>query len=93
LLLELGLRAKTAVCVAFVDQALCVGLMPRKVCALMHDLFVPDEAEPLEALEYGARALVRAARFIGVFDAEQELATVLLHVQPIDECRPSAADV
>ena len=70
-----------------------VGLMPREVRALIHDVLVPAEAEPVEALEDRARALVGAARAVGVLDAQQELAAVVLGVEPVEERRAGAADV
>ena len=76
-LVELRLRAEAAIGRAVVEQALRVGAVALEVRALVHDLLVPDEAEPLEALEDGARALVGAARLVGVLDAEEELAAVL----------------
>ena len=40
-----------------------------------------------------AGALVGAARFVGVLDAEEELAAVLARVEPVEERRARAADV
>ena len=73
LLLQLRGRAEASVCPIRVQQALHVGLMALEVRALMHDLLVPIESEPLEALENGAGALLGAARLVGVLDAQQEL--------------------
>src|SRR2546425_9118356 len=61
--------------------------------ALIPDLFVPQQAEPLESIEDGARARFGAARPIGVLDAQQELAVVVLREQPIEKGSARAADV
>ena len=62
---------------AVVEQRRASALMALEIGALVHDLLVPLEAEPLETLEDRARALVGAARLVGVLDAEQELAAVV----------------
>jgi hypothetical protein len=59
----------------------------------VHDFFVPVEAKPLETFEDRARALVGAARLVGVLDAKQELAAKVPGVKPIEESGPGAADV
>src|SRR4029079_4987392 len=73
LFLELLGCAEAPIGAVGVQQALDVGLMALEVRSLMHDLLLPAQAEPLEALEDGARALFGAAYFIGVLDAQQEL--------------------
>jgi len=93
LLVELGLGTETSICFAGVEQAMDVGAMALEVRALVYDLFVPVQAEPLESLEDRAGARFGAARFIGVFDAKQELAAVMFDEQPVEERSASAADV
>ena len=70
-----------------------VGVVPLHVGPLVHDLFVPREAEPLEAIENGAGAFVRASGAIGVFDAQEEVAAELLCVQPVEQGSARAADM
>ena len=90
---ELGLGAEAAIRRAVVEQTLRVGAVTLEVRALEDDLPVPREAEPLEPLEDGARALVGAARLVGVLDAQQEHSVELSRVEPVEERRPRAADV
>src|SRR3954463_9541298 len=67
--------------------------MPLEVGALMHDLLVPMQPQPLESLEDGPRARLRAASLVGVLDAQQKLAAVVLDEEPVEERRASATDV
>ncbi len=67
--------------------------MPLEVRALIHDVLVPVEPEPLEPLEDRARALVGAARLVGVLDAQQELAAEMPDIEPVEERGARAADV
>src|SRR5689334_11393061 len=67
--------------------------MPCQVRALVDHFLVPREAEPLHALEDGAGAFVGAAGLVGVLDAEEELPTVSLDVEPVEERGSSATDV
>ena len=92
-LVELRRRAEAAIRGAAVEQALRVGAVALEVRALIDDLLVPRQAEPLESLEDRARALVGAARLVGVLDAEEELAAELLGVEPVEERGARAADV
>ncbi len=92
-LLELRRRAEAAVDGASVEQPLRVRLVSREIRALVRDLLVPGEAEPLESLEDRARAFVGAAGAIGVLDAEQERSAVLAREEPVVERRARTADV
>jgi hypothetical protein len=65
----------------------------REIRALVRDLLVPREAEPLESLEDRARAFVGAASAIGVLDAKQERSAVFAREEPVVKCRPRTADV
>ena len=91
----LGFRRRREITVrrAAVEQAVGIGVVPRHVGTLVHDLFVPREAEPLEPFENGAGAFVGAAGAIGVFDAQEEVAVELLRVQPVEEGCTRAADM
>ena len=93
LLVELRRGAEAAIGLAGVEQTARVGLVPREVRALKHDLLVPDEPEPLEPLEDRPRAFLGAARLVGVLDAQEELAAVFLGEEPVEERRSRAADV
>ena len=92
-LLELVRRAEASIGRVHAQQPRDVALMPLEVRALVDDVLVPIEAEPLEPLEDRAGALVGAARLVGVLDAQQELAAVLARVEPVEERRSRAADV
>src|SRR6266851_5436151 len=61
--------------------------------ALEHELLVPVEAQPGEAVEDHLRMLVGRARLVGVFDAQQELAALVAGVQPVEEGGAGASDV
>ena len=93
LLVELRRRAEAAKSLALAQETPRVALMAREIRALVRDVFVPLQAEPLEALEDGARARVGAAALVGVLDAQEELAAVLLDVEPVEERGARAADV
>jgi hypothetical protein len=75
------------------EQPARIGLMARQICALIDDAVVPVQSKPLQPVEDRAGALVGTPRFVGVFNAEQELAVELPGVQPVEECRARAADV
>ena len=92
-LIELGGRAEAPIHSAGVEQSLTICAMPREVRALIGDVLVPVETEPLHSLENRARALVGAAGAVGVLDAEQERSTMLAGEQPIVDRCASAADV
>ena len=92
-LIQLSRRAEAAIRGSALQQRARVRLMPRQIGALIDDLLVPEKAEPLEPLEDPARAFVGAARPIGILDAKQELTAVMLHEEPVDECRARHADV
>src|SRR5262249_57266362 len=92
-LVELGGRAEASIRGVGVLKPSYIGLMSRQVRALEHDVLVPTEAEPAESLEDRARALLGAASLVGVFDAQQELAAVVLDVQPVEERGAGAPDV
>ena len=91
--LRLCCRREVTVRGAAVEQPMRVGVVPLHVGPLVHDLFVPREAEPLEAIENGAGAFVRASGAIGVFDAQEEVAAELLRVQPVEQGSARAADM
>src|SRR5215208_788957 len=57
---ELRCRAEAAVRRSTVQERLDVCTMALQVRALVDHLFVPEESEPLEPLEDGSRAFVRA---------------------------------
>ena len=59
----------------------------------MNDILVPVQPQPLEAFEDRARALVGAARLVGVLDAQQELAAMLPSKEPVEERGARAAHV
>jgi len=55
-------------------------LVAREIRALVNDFLVPVETEPLETFEDRARAFIRAARLVGVLDAEEEDAAEMARV-------------
>jgi hypothetical protein len=70
-----------------------IALMSGESLGLIDHLVVPVETQPGETLEDGARTLVRAAGFVGILDAQQELSAVLSRVQPVEQRRARAAHV
>ena len=92
-LVQLGGGAKAAIGCTRLEKSPSVGLVPGQIRALVDDLPVPAETQPLETLKDRARAFVGAPRLVGVFDPEEELATEFLRVEPVIECRARAADV
>src|SRR5205823_4410067 len=92
-LLELRRRTEAAIRSAALEQPARIRLVALEVRALVDDLLVPRQAEPLESLEDRARALFRAARLVGVLDTEEELPAVVLHVQPVEQRGARAAYV
>ena len=92
-LVELRGRAEARVGFAGVHETLDVCPVPLEVRALVDDVFVPEQAQPLHALEDRARAFVGAARLVGVLDAQEELAAVVLDVQPIEQGRPRTTNM
>jgi len=67
--------------------------MLRKIRALMHDVLVPPQSEPLEPFVDTAGARVGAPGFIGVFDPQQKLTAVMLDEEPVEEGGARASDV
>src|SRR5439155_26373045 len=61
--------------------------------ALEHQLLVPVEAQPGEAVEDHLRVLVGGASLVGVLDAQQELAALVAGVQPVEQGGAGASDV
>ena len=55
--------------------------------------FVPENAEPAEAVEYGLQRLGAVAFGVGVVDAQDELPAHLPREEPIEERGADAADV
>jgi len=68
---------KTAIRAANLEEPLRIGLVALEIGALVYDAVVPVEAQPLQPIEDGARALVGAPCLIGVLDAEKELSANL----------------
>ena len=66
---------------------------PPEIRALIHDLLVPEQSEPFEALENPARALLGTARPIRVLDAQQKVPAIMLDEQPVEESGARDADV
>ena len=61
--------------------------------ALDHRCAIPGQAQPAEAIENVVGELLLAALPIGVFYAQQELATVVTGEQPVENRRAGRADV
>src|SRR6266567_2413148 len=55
--------------------------------------FVPIEAEPSQTSVNCRRCFFDLARFVRVFDAENEFAAVMPREEPVKKCRPRPADV
>src|SRR5207248_5288206 len=55
--------------------------------------FIPIESEPAQIVEHHRFRLARRSRLVGVFDANDERATVPLREKPVEDCRARAADV
>src|SRR5947209_13996921 len=60
---------------------------------LMHDIAVPIEAEPLQAVNDRGDRRVRRALAIGILDAQEHLAAGLLRIKPVEQSRARAADM
>src|SRR5262249_48460425 len=98
---EILLGAVAAVRRARRDQALDVGLVHRESLGLevrpvgpAHArAFVPVEAEPAHRVEDRLHAVLRAALAIGVFDAQDELATLLPGPEPVVQGAAGSPDV
>src|SRR5207237_524228 len=90
---QLFLRAIASVRLALRDQGLRVPVVRGQPLHLevgrvraSHDRsLVPIEPEPLEAVDDRLFALLRAARLVGVLDAEHERALVLPRPQPVEQ--------
>src|SRR6478672_2779234 len=67
--------------------------MPLKIRTLVHDFLVPLQTEPLESFVDRARACLGAAGAVGVFDAEEKLAAVVLREQPVEQSGARTTDV
>jgi hypothetical protein len=69
--------------------------MSLEICTLIDDVLVPVESEPLHSLEDCAGTLIRAADFVGVFDAKKEFAVVMPGIEPVEKrcTRPANVQV
>jgi hypothetical protein len=92
-LIQLFSCAEAAVRCAGLEHSVRVLLMTVEIRALVYDFFVPVETEPRHSVEDCARALVGAAHFVCVFDAEQKISAEVTCVEPVEECSACAADV
>jgi hypothetical protein len=67
--------------------------VPRGALELIGDLAIPVEAEPRQSVEDRLDRGLSGARAIGVLDAQQILAAMVLGEQPIEEGGTGAADM
>ncbi len=86
-------RALVHVGFAFGEESVGDFLVALHAGALEHELLVPVEAQPGEAVEDHLGVLVGRASLVGVFDAQQELAALVTGVQPVEKRGAGASDV
>ena len=87
-------RARVAVIgAAGGDEALGDLLVARGAGELVHGVAVPVDAEPGEAVEDRLDRGLGRALAVGVLDAQQHLAAVLLGEKPVEQRRARPADV
>src|SRR5690349_4162235 len=55
--------------------------------------FVPVNSQPLESLVNRSRGFLGIALGVGVFDAQHQFATVMMHKEPVEERSARATDV
>ena len=81
--------------VACIQQLLDEGLVTREVFGLVHDVVavVGVQADPVHALQDDVHGFLGGAFQIGVFDAQQEFAAVVLGKRPGIQRGAHAADV
>ena len=60
---------------------------------LRHDLVVPLQAKPFQAVEDGVDGFRGVAGAVGILDAQQELAAAMARIQPVKQCGSCPADV
>ena len=92
-LLELGRSAEAPIGSSNGDQSLGISAVALEIGALVHDLLIPGESEPVQPFEDGPSRGLSAPRAVGVFDPEQEIAAEMTGVEPVEECGPGPADV
>ena len=67
--------------------------VPGSAGELVGDFAVPRQAEPGEAVQDRGDRRFGRARAVGVLDAQQVLAAVMLGEQPVEQRGPGAADM
>src|SRR5581483_1746611 len=55
--------------------------------------FVPLQAQPVQPIQNTAERFLAGALLIGILDAQDELTTVTVGKQPVEQCGARAADV
>src|SRR3546814_17008793 len=67
--------------------------MTLSACELKYCRLIAHETKPIESIEDRLNGGIRGACPISVFDAEQELSTMMACIKPVEERRARAADM
>ena len=77
----------------FFVNGIPLALAIRTVVSALVGTFIPIEAEPVQAVEDDLVRLGGVAFFIGILDAEDELAAVFAGEEPVEKGGASATDM
>ena len=91
--LELVRRAPAAIGLSFGEKPLGGGAMPIQSRRLVDGLRIGNEPQPIQTFENRSDGTFGRAPAIGIFDPQQELATVVPSEQPVEECGARSTDM